>query len=415
MRIAYLSFVEIDICNACLVHTREIVEQLSSLGHEVTLFMPRPKKKQQWQRVQHVWIRLWAFSGIKTWFFHFEIALRLLRLHHRNRFELVYLREMDHNGLIPALCKWIRLPMFVEVNGWLLSDLHSAGASSRKVKQAQKKQRSDFQKTAGLVATTQGVARKITEQYGIDRERILLQELGSNPSLFRPGDKKSARTSLGLPASHPIYLFAGSFAQSQDLFLLIDAFSRVVGVCGQSLLLMLGKGIQSKSVDERTKNLGIRQKVIFAGSIPYEQVSRWMQAADVGVIPLTESNIRLRNGCMTLKLWDYMASALPVIVTDLPDSSTYCLLKDRVIITPPGDVEKMTQAMTTLISDEQKRKALGSAGRDFVIQNRTWRHAALDTDHFIRKRLHGYSDPRDCPTDCPCEKMERANSTATRR
>ena len=87
MRIAYLSFIEIDISNACLIHTREIAEQFASLGHEVTIFLPRPLKMQKWQQVKHVWVRLWGFGGVKEALFRLESAFRILLLHFRKRFD----------------------------------------------------------------------------------------------------------------------------------------------------------------------------------------------------------------------------------------------------------------------------------------------------------------------------------------
>ena len=74
MHIAYLSLIEIDVSNACLVHTREITEQMAALGHEVTLFLPRPLRLQKWTQVNHVWVNLWGFGGVKEVLFHLERA-----------------------------------------------------------------------------------------------------------------------------------------------------------------------------------------------------------------------------------------------------------------------------------------------------------------------------------------------------
>ena len=63
MRIVYLALIEIDVANACLVHTREITEGLAALGHEVTVILPRPSRVQAWQGVRHVSVRWWGFEA----------------------------------------------------------------------------------------------------------------------------------------------------------------------------------------------------------------------------------------------------------------------------------------------------------------------------------------------------------------
>ena len=62
MRIVYLAFIETDISNACLIHAREIAEQMASLGHQVTVVMPKPLHSQSWNKVKHVWIKYWGFD-----------------------------------------------------------------------------------------------------------------------------------------------------------------------------------------------------------------------------------------------------------------------------------------------------------------------------------------------------------------
>lgn len=387
MRIAYLSFIEIDISNACLIHTREIAEQFASLGHEVTIFLPRPLKMHKWQQVKHVWVRLWGFGGVKEALFRLESAFRILLLHFRKRFDLLYLREMEHNGLIPCLCKWLQLPLFIEVNGWLLDELRLTGASLKKLNRARKRQHSHFHKATGIVVSTPGIVENIAQVYHVNKGRILMQPLGTNSIYFKPGDKKISRENLRLPVEAKIFLFAGSFSLTHDLSLLLDAFSSLLSLWQQSLLILLGEGTQRKAMEKRANGLGISDRVLFTSAVSYENVGIWMQAADAGIIPLTESNVRRRNGCMTLKLWDYMASGLPIIATDLPGTMTYRLLKDYVILVPPGDKRMMVKAMLQIIENAMKREGLSKKGRGFVIKNRTWRHAALETDSFIRTQL----------------------------
>ncbi len=47
MKIIYLALVELEVYNAPRTHTIEVCENLTKLGHDVLLLVPRPWKKRQ--------------------------------------------------------------------------------------------------------------------------------------------------------------------------------------------------------------------------------------------------------------------------------------------------------------------------------------------------------------------------------
>ena len=388
MRIAYLALIEIDVANACLVHTREMAEELAALGHEVTVILPRPLRMQAWQGVRHVWVRWWGFDRRRQWAFFVESSWRLWRLHRRQRFDLLYVREMARHPFLPGLVGWLRFPLFVEVNGWVLDDLRLLGASRRELRAAERSQRNLFMAAVGILASTVGNAEKIVMDYGIPRQRVHVQELGTNTARFMPGDRQRVRKDLGLPLDGEIILFAGSFHPHHDLSTLVNAFVQLVAQGFEEVLLLLvGDGLQWQSVRQSFACSGITGRVIMPGFRPYEEVPFYFQAADIGVVPLTATNITQRNGAVTAKLWDYMAAGLPVVVTDFPYTPSGSLLADKAYVVPPGDPDAMAGAFLDLLGSADKRARLGQAGLNYVRQHRTWRQAAAETADFIGKRL----------------------------
>jgi glycosyltransferase involved in cell wall biosynthesis len=91
---------------------------------------------------------------------------------------------------------------------------------------------------------------------------------------------------------------------------------------------------------------------------------------------------------MTLKLWDYLSSGLPVIATDMPGTRTYRELNDYAIFVDPGNEKMMAEAMLQLIENPEKRKRLSVRGRSLVTKRRSWKQAALETDSFIQRQLN---------------------------
>jgi glycosyltransferase involved in cell wall biosynthesis len=388
MRLAYLALIEIDVAGASLIHAREIAEGLAGLGHEVTLILPRPLQMQSWHGVQHVWVRWWGFDRLKQWFFFVESAWRLWRLHRHRPFDLLYVREMARHPFLPRFVRWLRLPLFVEVNGWVLDDLALLGASDKEVRAAEQSQRSLFRAASGILADAIGDGESVISKYNIPKRRVHVQELGTNTARFVPGDKNRVRTDLGLPLDRQIILFAGSFHPHHDLNTLVKAFARLLSHPYERLLLVLvGSGAQWHSTQQCVDSLGIGDHVRAPGSVPYERIPAYFQAADVAVLPLTARRIQRLNGALAFKLWDYLAAGLPVVVTDFPSTSSASLLAELAYVVPPEDPDAMAKAFADLLGSIDKRTRMAQAGMNYVRQHRTWRHVAVDTADFIARRL----------------------------
>ena len=387
MRIAYLTLVEIDVSNACMIHTREMSEQLAALGHEVTLILPLPLRMQAWRGVQHVWVYWWGFDPPRQWAFFFESAWRLWRLHRQQRFDVLYVREISRHPFLPWLARWLSVPLIVEVNGWALDDLKLLGASLRALRAAERCQRNLFSAAHGILASTVGNAEKVTTHYGILKEKVYVQELGSNTEHLSPGDKAEARAELGLSLEKQIILFAGSFHPHHDLGTLLEAFAQLVTEDSTRLLLLAGDGAQRQEIQHRAESLKIARHVRMLGVRPYEEMPIYFRAADIGVLPLTARKIRQQHGALAVKLWDYMACGLPVVVTDFSDTPSARLLSDKAHVVPPEDAKALADALLDLLMDADKRAKLAVRGREYVLHHRTWKQAAIDTANFIVKRL----------------------------
>ena len=388
MWIAYLALIEIDVANACLVHTREIAEGLAALGHDVTVILPRPLRRQSWLGIRHVWVRWWSFDRLGEWAYFLDSAWRLWRLHRRRRLDLLYVREMVRHPFLPALVRWLRLPLFVEVNGWALDDLRLLGVSPGELQAAERGQRNVLRAARGILASAGGNAEKIISRYGVPKESVHVQELGTNPAHFTPGDRRQVRGDLGLPVDGQIILFAGSFHPHHDLYTLVTAFAQLVAQGIETVrLLLVGHGHQWEAIQRSVASSGITGSVISAGFRPYEEIPSYFQAADIGVVPLTAAKIRQQNGAVASKLWDYMAAGLPVVVTDFPDTPSAPLLANKAYVVPPEDPDAMAGAFADLLGNVDKRTRLAQAGLDYVRRHRTWRQAAVETADFIAKRL----------------------------
>jgi glycosyltransferase involved in cell wall biosynthesis len=75
-----------------------------------------------------------------------------------------------------------------------------------------------------------------------------------------------------------------------------------------------------------------------------------------------------------------MATAKPVIVTDIPGVRELVRHRKEGLIVEPFDVRALAQAIETLIGDRDLRNRMGSSARERVLTNFTWDKLARDTE-----------------------------------
>jgi glycosyltransferase involved in cell wall biosynthesis len=99
--------------------------------------------------------------------------------------------------------------------------------------------------------------------------------------------------------------------------------------------------------------------------IPYAKLPGLLAAADVVAIPQLDSEAASHQ--MPMKVYDAMAMGRPIVasaVSDLPATLDGCA---RLV--PPGDVERLSQAILALLSDPKEAQRLGERARVRCLEN----------------------------------------------
>ena len=86
-----------------------------------------------------------------------------------------------------------------------------------------------------------------------------------------------------------------------------------------------------------------------------------MASSDVGL------DTSLQAEVSPVKAMEYMASGLPLVCFDLPE--TRSIAEDAAVLVAPGDEQALADAVLRLLDDPDARRALGAVGRERV---RTW-------------------------------------------
>ena len=144
---------------------------------------------------------------------------------------------------------------------------------------------------------------------GIGVRNISIIPNGADTSLLHPIDKESAKQALGLGGKSVIG-YVGSLEYWVDLETAVKALPQLPGV----FLLIVGPGLftdYGDCISKLAADSGVKDRVIFTGAVPYEQIYRYISAMDAGLNPL--KRMKKNEYVVGGKIFNYFACGRPVL------------------------------------------------------------------------------------------------------
>lgn len=131
---------------------------------------------------------------------------------------------------------------------------------------------------------------------------------------------------------------------------------------------LVGYGPLRQKVEKQIADLQLRDHFKIHGGLPRNDVLKLYQEADVCILPSVPTRSGKKEG-IPVVLMEAMSGCLPVVSSRL--SGIPELVQDGVsgILTEPGDVEGIANALQKLREHPELRFAMGKAGRAFVQEN----------------------------------------------
>jgi glycosyltransferase involved in cell wall biosynthesis len=90
-----------------------------------------------------------------------------------------------------------------------------------------------------------------------------------------------------------------------------------------------------------------------------------------------------KPGFSPVKLYESMASAVPLVVTDVPGQAEVVRAAGAGLVVPAADAEAMASAVADLVRDPEKARSMGERGRIAVLREHSWQARAAATEAVI--------------------------------
>jgi glycosyltransferase involved in cell wall biosynthesis len=308
--------------------------------------------------------------------YEFMLSFYLLYSCIRNRPDVLYLRQNSFPFFPIMLCKVLKIPSIVEVNGLVLDELkvnpNSQSFAYRVFSYlALRSEKFNYRHCDRIVSVTDKLKDELVRLYSVPESKIHIINNGANTDVFKPLDSKQTRKKLRLDDSKKYVCFVGHLAAWQGVEFLIQASPLILEKCPDARFLIIGDGVMKDKLIEITSELGVSDKFTFTGRVPYEQVPFYINAADVCVAPfIKERNSRI--GLSALKTYEYLACGKPIVASSIPGVHDLIESSGGGISVTPEDPEELANAVVRLLSDEKARAEMGKKGRKYVVKNHSW-------------------------------------------
>jgi glycosyltransferase involved in cell wall biosynthesis len=365
----------------CHVRILEEARALQQLGHMVTIVTYRNGRNVPDLDIRRTLPIPWrqdyeVGSSRHKVVFDALLGLKTLQLMATQRFDVIHahLHEGALIGLV--LGRFFGLPIVFDFQGSLTEEMIDHHFLQRKsaVYPPLRKLETWIDHASPLVLTSSSNA-----------ERILVEEFGCAPGRIRPlpdcadtttwaplsaetmAPRNADRQRLGIPADAPVIAYLGLLAEYQGTDLLLQAIQRIRQTHPDAYLLLMG----FPRVDYYqlvAQQLGIADRVIFTGRVPYTEAPAYLRMGDIAAAP----KLSLTEGAG--KLLNYMALGLPTVAFDTSVAREY--LGAHGVYAERGSAESLAAKLICLLDDIEGREALGRQLRQRAIEQYNWQRAA---------------------------------------
>jgi len=287
--------------------------------------------------------------------------------------DLIYERHHIFDmGII--LSKLFKVPCVLEVNGILIDEAKVSGSYGPLLQKAVYLIENLLTRRASfIIAVTPGIKDDFVKR-GIDKKKVRVIPNGANTDLFKPMNIAKAKRELKLDEIDNYVCFVGNLAPWQGVEYLIKSVPMILEKCPDIRFLIVGDGTMRGDLKALAEEISVANKFIFTGTVPYEDVPKYINASDVCIAPfITARNMKI--GLSPLKIYEYLACGKPIVSSRIPNLG-FIKQNNAGILVEPENPEELANAIIKLLKDTKLREEMGNAGREYVVKNHRWKAIA---------------------------------------
>lgn len=359
-------------------HSVELVRQLASRGHDVTICTSFWNGGAQQDEFEGV--RILRATDLSSTLGRFAAVLDL---HYRTWGMNVQaqLAKLGHLDIVHALAPLSSASRVTSKSAPLLTHFHHYEAVTRPMDLLHRPshhmlERKAYRDSTLVAALSRYGAQSLARAFGIPPEAIRIIPDGVDLDRFSPKPRRGHRP--------PRILHVGAHERRKGLVYLIRALGLLRERRRDFRAILVGVGPETPRLKELARKLDLDARVSFEGYVnPLDgQLAEFYRRADLVVHPSLEEGFGM-------VLAEAMASGVPVVASRcgaIPE-----VVGDASILVPPRDPSALAEAIESVLTNPEQGRTLGSRGRRRAESLYSW-------DTVAERTLEVYKEAIRCAT-----------------
>ena len=213
---------------------------------------------------------------------------------------------------------------------------------------------------ANLLLANSDFTRERLLALGAPSQRLLVQPMGVDLDLFRPGERtESGQLQI---------VSVGRLAEEKGFEIALRAVARLALRHERLHYRIVGDGPRRAQLERLASDLGIGQRVEFVGALPHDAIRAHLVRGDVFCLPSLTGHDGAQES-QGLALVEAQACGLPVVASaigGIPES-----LRDGVTgyLVPERNPVALADRLEPLLACPERRRSMGAAARAFVARH----------------------------------------------
>src|SRR3990170_208750 len=141
--------------------------------------------------------------------------------------------------------------------------------------------------------------------------------MGVNTDIFRFYYDRRLAASLGISREDLVLVYQGTLGESRKLDVFLKGFAIAEKEIRNLKLLVVGGADRDRAILERlVHELGVSEKTIFMGRVPFSEVPKYISLGSVGISYVPQNKVF--ESQQVTKTLEYLACGRPVLATRIP-------------------------------------------------------------------------------------------------
>ena len=177
-----------------------------------------------------------------------------------------------------------------------------------------------------------------------------------------------------LKRKHFVLTYFGTLNFGRKPQFILNTFAEVRNKCPNSKLILIGKTAfcwEEKELTQLCHNLGIEKAVVFTGRLERNKLQDYLSYCDISISAIPPKSYYKISS--PTKLYESLGNGVPVV------ANREILEQEKVILESGGGVvvdyetTSFSDAIVRLLNDKKLREEMGKKGREYVINNYSYR------------------------------------------